>query len=185
MELVGGEALFTVVPDAARPFIVRSGTVEVRAVGTEFSVQHSDEAVTVVVTEGRVAVERAAESAQPSLEARPALFASAGERITVPVRPAPEVSPTVTSLSAGEIAQALAWRGERIEFASTPLEVAVRQMNRGRAVPIELADPSLGQRTLTGVLWVDDSEGFVRLLESGFDLTAERRGDVVRLHPRR
>ena len=53
-----GEAHFQVAADASRPFVVVVGNVEVRAVGTAFSVQREGAKVEVLVTEGRVAVER-------------------------------------------------------------------------------------------------------------------------------
>ena len=58
-------------------------------------------------------------------------------------------------------------------------------MNRRQSLQLVLAEPELGHRSLTGVLWVDDSEGLVRLLENGFNLAAERDGNVVRLRTRR
>jgi len=186
VHLVRGEALFSVTTDAARPFVVQSGNVEVRAVGTEFSVGQAADTVTVFVTEGRIAVAQTEEAA--ALSSRPAaapIFAVAGERVVVPVAAVLGASPTVTGVTTVEIAQALAWRGERLEFSGMPLAEAVRLINRGERVQVVLADSELGRRTITGVLWADDCEGFVRLLESGFNLTAERDGDVVRLRTQR
>lgn len=62
VELRRGEALFQVVKDSQRPFVVIAGGVAVRAVGTAFSVQLERDEVGVLVTEGRVAVETRARS---------------------------------------------------------------------------------------------------------------------------
>jgi len=51
-----GEALFTVTSNPGRPFIVRAGGVDVRAIGTAFNVRLAPSEVEVLVTEGRVAV---------------------------------------------------------------------------------------------------------------------------------
>jgi transmembrane sensor len=56
VDLIEGQALFHVAHDAARPFIVHSGTTLVRAVGTQFDVYRKDAGTTVTVVEGRVAV---------------------------------------------------------------------------------------------------------------------------------
>ena len=56
VDLIEGQALFHVAKDAARPFIVHSGTTLVRAVGTQFDVYRKDSGTTVTVVEGRVAV---------------------------------------------------------------------------------------------------------------------------------
>lgn len=201
VRLTRGEALFTVARDPSRPFIVQAGAVEVRAVGTEFSVAQSAGATTVYVTEGRIAVSAeapapvagpsdgtapsgSASSASVRSAVSPVLYAAAGERVVIPAPGSANAAPVVVRVSGSELASALAWRGQRLEFSEVPLGEAVRMVNRGRTVPIVLADPALGQRTLTGVWWADDGDGFVRLLEQGFDLKAERDGKVVRLHPR-
>jgi ferric-dicitrate binding protein FerR (iron transport regulator) len=56
VELLEGQALFEVVKDKARPFIVRSSTAVVRVVGTQFDVYRKRTGTTVTVVEGRVAV---------------------------------------------------------------------------------------------------------------------------------
>jgi transmembrane sensor len=56
VDLIEGQALFHVAKDVARPFIVKSGTTLVRAVGTQFDVYRKVSGTTVTVVEGRVAV---------------------------------------------------------------------------------------------------------------------------------
>ncbi|MDR2675124.1 MAG: FecR domain-containing protein [Opitutaceae bacterium] len=56
--LAGGEAHFQVAKNPARPFVVEAGGMEARAIGTAFTVQLSAEQVEILVTEGRVAVEK-------------------------------------------------------------------------------------------------------------------------------
>ena len=57
--LLRGEAHFQVAHDA-KPFVVTAGAVEFRAVGTAFSVELDDASVELLVTQGRVAVEKPA-----------------------------------------------------------------------------------------------------------------------------
>jgi transmembrane sensor len=182
--LVRGEAMFSVAHDPGRPFVVRSGNVEVRAVGTEFSVAPAAGATAVYVTEGRIAVTQVSAAAASATDVPSPIYAVAGERVLVPAVGPSGARPAVTRLSDTEIASALAWRGERLELSEVPLAEALRMINRGREVPIVLADAEVGRRTITGVLWADDGDGFVRLLEQGFDLSAERDGKVVRLRAR-
>ncbi|MDR0902830.1 MAG: FecR domain-containing protein [Opitutaceae bacterium] len=56
--LTGGEAHFQVAKGQPRPFVVEAGGMVARAVGTMFIVRHDAEQVEVLVTEGRVAVEK-------------------------------------------------------------------------------------------------------------------------------
>jgi transmembrane sensor len=56
VDLLEGQALFRVAKDASRPFIVRSDSTLVRAVGTQFDVYRKPTGTVVTVVEGRVAV---------------------------------------------------------------------------------------------------------------------------------
>lgn len=56
IELLRGEAFFDVVPDPRRPFVVRSGGLSVRAVGTRFFVRAGDTDKPAGVVEGSVDV---------------------------------------------------------------------------------------------------------------------------------
>ncbi len=56
VELSRGQALFEVFKDASRPFIVVSDSARVKAVGTQFDVNHHKQGIVVTVVEGRVAV---------------------------------------------------------------------------------------------------------------------------------
>jgi transmembrane sensor len=56
VELLEGQALFSVAHDVSRPFIVSAGNTAVRAVGTQFDVYRKSSGTTVTVVEGRVAV---------------------------------------------------------------------------------------------------------------------------------
>eukprot|EP01036_Dinobryon_divergens_P015726 gene15726-biopygen13930 len=58
IRLVRGEVFFTVTKDPSRPFIVTSGPVAVRAVGTAFNVNLKAATVDVLVTEGVVELNR-------------------------------------------------------------------------------------------------------------------------------
>lgn len=56
IDLMQGQALFRVAKDPSKPFIVDSGGIHVRAVGTQFDVYKKNAGTVVTVVEGRVAV---------------------------------------------------------------------------------------------------------------------------------
>lgn len=56
VDLLEGQALFTVAKNPARPFVVATGDTHVRAVGTQFDVYRKRTGTVVTVVEGRVAV---------------------------------------------------------------------------------------------------------------------------------
>jgi len=188
VRLIHGEALFVVMKDVTRPFVVSAGAVEVRAVGTAFSVRHAPTEVDVLVTQGSVAVQKIAVSAgsESSFAATIApLQLSAGARVVLmpdfPVLPAT----AVRSLTLDEIETVLAWRRYRIEFTRTPLAEAVAWFNRQDGVKLALADSATGDLQISGIFWTNDSEGFVRLLETGLHIRAERSADSIMLREAR
>lgn len=65
VELRRGQAMFEVAKNPSRPFVVAAGEIEVRAVGTAFSVEFGVKAVEVLVTEGTVAVDKGAAAHSP------------------------------------------------------------------------------------------------------------------------
>lgn len=144
IDLLEGQALFSVAKDAQRPFIVRSGDVRARAVGTQFDVYRKKSATVVTVVEGRVAVEREAQRAFAESEPQSTptsasnesthehsytfgegpLVLSAGEQVTV--AGAGEVNQPV----AANVSAAVAWTERKLIFTSTPLSSVVEEFNR-------------------------------------------------------
>jgi transmembrane sensor len=186
VRLVQGEALFSVAKDAARPFVVSAGDVKVRAVGTSFAVSHRPTEVAVLVTQGRVAVERAVLLASPaviSVERTPT-YLGAGDQLVVPAD-SPVTAPlTVTAMTTLQITANLGWRGKRVEFTATTLSEAVSLFNNQNELQLVIANPAIGRMQVTGIFWADDPEGFVRLLEAGMNVRAERDPSRIVLHSR-
>lgn len=180
VRLQQGEALFMVESDPARPFVVVTGQIEVRAVGTAFAVHAGVQAVAVLVTEGRVSVTPAANrpSQLPAAGAAVPVLVEAGRQLSVsPGLPAWDETVQPERLSATEIDRRLAWREPRMELAGTSLAEAVAVLNRENSLQIVIADPNLSRLRLTGVYRLDDATGFVHVLETYFGVTAARNAD--------
>ena len=179
VRLVRGEAHFTVTKNPARPFIVEANGVAVRAVGTAFNVRHSAAAVEVLVTEGQVQVERSiavvAASAPTPLPPAPTALV-AGERAIVDTT-APTAQLVVATVGPTEIAQALSWQGVRLEFAELPLAEVVTEFNLRNRQQLFVGDAATGRLRVGGSFRADNVDGFVRLLEASFGVSAQRRAD--------
>lgn len=208
IHLLSGEAHFTVMKDAARPFTVTAGTVTVRAVGTAFNVRVRADAVDVLVTAGHVrlrdetpSLPAAAEPAgalAPGSPPLPAPFGTgnppdyteralaAGEAISLP-RPghaaAAGATPRSVSMSPVEIERTLAWQERRLEFVAEPLAAMVAEFNRYNRVKLVIADPALAAERFGGNFRADDPAGFVRVLEANFRVVAEYRPEATVLRP--
>jgi transmembrane sensor len=184
VQLISGEALFIVAKDAARPFVVSAGGVEVKAVGTAFSVRYHPKQVDVLVTEGTVSIERpVAATVAPrtsggaDIVSNERVLLPAGHRTVVPL--VAMIAPAVARVTPAEIAAALAWRERRIEFTRTPLSEAVELFNRQNDLQLVVTDTRTGDFEISGIFWADDPDGFVRLLESAFEMTTDRTGHTV------
>lgn len=193
--LVQGEAQFTVAKNPARPFIVRAGGVDVRAVGTSFNVKLAGAALEVLVTEGTVHVSQqvapspapveppAASAAPEPSPSPPPLLAelSAGHRTVIAVAPVVE-PPVVVPATSVEIEQALEWKPRLLDFDATPLAEVIEVFNRRNATRLTLADEELRTLPIVASIRSDNVAGFVRLLEATMDVRAERRPGEIVLH---
>ena len=187
VELAAGEVHFTVVKDDGRPFVVAARGVDVRAVGTAFNVRLESSGVEVLVTEGRVAV-AGARAETPAAAGEPAAefpVLRAGERAVVALGPEPERI-RIAQLTAGEIERVLSWQHRLIEFNETALGEVVAEFNRRNRLQLVVSDPKLAAERITVSFRTDNVEGFVRLLEAGFGVRAERPapGEIA-LHKQR
>ena len=182
VRLLRGEAHFTVAKNPLRPFVVEANRVRVRAVGTAFDVKLQTEAVEVVVTEGRVRVDPpSAAPAAVGAEAAPApesALVAVGERAVVSLV-VPNAVAHVTPVAPEELARVLAWQPRQLEFADAPLAQVVAEFNRDNRVKLVVADPILAALPIGATLRSDNVEGFVRLLETSFHVSVERRVDGV------
>lgn len=175
-----GEAHFVVAKNPDRPFIVSAGGIEVRAVGTAFSVQLGDSQVDVLVTEGRVAVEKpvVASAVAPAvgvIAPEPLAYVDAGNRLEVEVALQPVAPPEVQPVASAEVAERLAWRTPQVEFSGAPLSDVIDVLNRYQSTPFVLGDPTLATVSVSGLFRADDPDVFTGLLEAGFGIVAESR----------
>ena len=103
-----GEALFKVAHDAARPFIVRANDVEIKAIGTAFTVRIDDTRTDVLVTEGTVEITRNGTAPQRVSANHHATLAS------------PESRTDIEPVQAEAMTRELAWREGKVAFAGEP-----------------------------------------------------------------
>ena len=181
VQLVSGEAHFTVAKNPARPFIVSADKLAVRAVGTAFSVSLNREAVSILVTEGKVRLDemRAAEGgAEPAPRELSSLIAGQQAVVSMTQAAAPLV-PEVRDVTPSEIERALSWQGLRLEFVDMPLADVVAEFNRYNQRKLVIEDASTGAMLVGGNFRADNVDTFVRLLDAGFGVQAVVRGNEV------
>ncbi len=163
-----GEAWFQVAKDAERPFVVESGPVRVRAVGTAFSVRRRDGGCEVLVTEGVVEVWSEGAGEAPRR-------VTAGERVFASDA-AGAARPVPASL---EITRELAWREGQIVLDGEAFGAAAEEFNRYNARKIVIADAALADQKLVGWFRTNEPESFARAAAASFGARVTVRGDAI------
>lgn len=178
-----GSAHFKVEKDQGRPFLVSTETFTARAVGTAFMVSLEAQRVALLVTEGRVAIDRPlappatpAPDKPPSVVATPEVLAlvSAGESVAVIPNTDQPTLPNVHPLPPEEWQEHMAWRSPRLEFNGTPLDEVVAIVNQHNREQLIIADPSLKALQLSGALRADRIEALLAMLAADFNVASSR-----------
>lgn len=190
VNLSHGTAHFKVTPNE-RPFIVRSAGVVARALGTAFVVERDGHSVSVIVTEGTVAVNKRLEVTPSSLPSRvesvePPVILNAGAAVSIPIsNDTAPFAPSVVAMPATEVEDRLAWRIPRLKFNDTPLAEVVVAINRHNRRQLVITDSALGTLALSGVLRADKVDALVSMLESDLPIVAERQNERIFLRTKR
>lgn len=174
VELAAGEGLFQIAKDPGRPFIVRAGSVSVRAVGTVFTVRALDERVDVIVTEGIVdLVDESLPGGRLLRRVAANQHASVMETRQVEVQ----------SIRADEAERRLAWRDGMVEFDGETLETAVAEINRHNRRHIVVDDSGLASRPVVGLFRANDPDNFAATVAAALGAQSVNQDDIIHLRP--
>jgi transmembrane sensor len=184
IELMRGEAFFSVAKDAARPFSVRAGDALVTALGTQFNVRRRNDRVMVAVVEGRVRVEPTPSIVPVALlrEFRPQLAPVQVDAGQQTVAGDAGIGDAVVLADA---AATVSWQTGRLAFNGEPLREVVLDVNRYSRKPITLGDEAAGALKITGTVLGADVEGWVASLERAFAVEADEEPDRIVIRSRR
>ncbi|MET0535651.1 MAG: FecR family protein [Steroidobacter sp.] len=177
VDLLEGQALFSVAKDAARPFIVRSGATSVKAVGTQFDVNRKPTGTVVTVFEGRVAVSQPA--IEPTASVRvaaeaPGVLLSPGQQVVATER-------AIVQPAQANLAATTAWTEGLLMFDSVPLSEVVREFNRHNMKPLVVTDERLLELRISGIFPATGAERLTGFLRERFDVAVQEGDDAIRL----
>jgi transmembrane sensor len=169
-----GEAVFEVVHDAERPFVVRSGSALTEDLGTEFAIRAypSDSTVRVVVREGSVAISATGASGTEPVEL------ARGEVGVV------AQNGTITEKPVLDLAEYFGWTEGRLVFNGAKVGYVVAEIGRWRNVDIRVLDPSLADQSLTITLDDQPLDDVLGTLAIALDADYHRQGSRIELIPR-
>jgi len=156
-QLEHGEALFTVIHDESRPFIVKTGGATLTDAGTAFNVVRAGGVTEVAVSEGVVIYDRGAEKV--TLPVGHSLRAVDGRRAE-----AGRTDP-------GAVA---AWREGRLIYSGAAFATVADDLSRNLGVTVSAA-AGVGGRRFSGVI----------LLDGGAERAVPRAGAVLGVSARR
>jgi transmembrane sensor len=165
--LIEGQALFRVAKDKQRPFVVRAGEAQVRAVGTEFDVYRKQSETVVTVVEGRV-------ETYPGSDGAAAIVISAGEQLTV-------LPHSVTKPTRADTVAATAWVQKRLIFEETPLSEVADEFNRYNRRPLTIDDAELKRLKISGVYSSIDPASLINFLRNQNSIRVIETEDQVRV----
>jgi transmembrane sensor len=181
VDLVEGQALFSVVKDPRRAFIVHSDATRVTAVGTRFDVYRKISGTIVTVLEGKVAIridghpeDSAPRQVSAVTEAASPALASAGEQAIASFG-AP------TSVHRVNVFAATAWTEGKLMFDSAPLRQVLAEFNRIGVRRLVIEDDSLLSLHITGIFPAADLSQLVAFLRQRFGLSVRETHEEVRL----
>ena len=197
VELVRGQALFSVVHDPHRPFAVRAGATVIRDIGTQFDVKQRTDDTLVTVVEGRVAVlARSPGTAQGSVAQSSStlptgavpvpsrtrdyrdepVFVSAGEQADIS---AGNFSPQLARVSVGSV---VAWTRDQVVLESATLAEAASEFNPYSTRKIVAEDRGSSPLRLSGV-FVTNPDFLLRYLRGRPDISiteTDSEIDIIR-----
>jgi transmembrane sensor len=178
VDLVNGEAVFSVLPDPSRPFIVNVHSTQIRVLGTQFNVyrrhdnRHDD--VLLTVLDGTVDVSGAATAPGSPWHrmihgSEELIFSSAG----------------VVSQRSDRLAQRRTrWVDHVIEVENGTLADVVAELSRYTDAPIVLADSRLSDIRIVATLDVRTIAAALNQLQTIAPIRVERSGRSYVLHYR-
>jgi ferric-dicitrate binding protein FerR (iron transport regulator) len=141
--VLSGEAYFDITPLAGRPFIVHTGKLSTRVLGTAFNIRAypGDKAIAITVTSGKVQVsnERAAVG-----------LLTADQQMRYDVASATIVQEKV------DVRPLVAWRPSEVSFDDITMEEAARRVGEWLGVQVHFVNPALKDCRVTASFYRED-----------------------------
>lgn len=167
LQLLQGEALFTVAHDAGRPFRVRAGHHVIEAVGTAFDVHlRADRSLELLVTDGQVRL--LDDGAVAGLISR-------GEVLRI----AADGSMERSTLDAEAMMARMAWRHGMLVFDGEPLSAVLDEFSRYTDSRFVLTDPKVRALRIGGYFPAGDTDFLLETLQGSFGLKSRREPNGV------
>ncbi|MEM7018656.1 MAG: FecR family protein [Pseudomonadota bacterium] len=161
VELVEGDALFSVTHNPEQPFVVHTGAVETRVLGTVFTVERDPGHLAVAVKEGKVRV------GLPQADSQAAVL-TPGQTVTA------DYAGAVGTVSRIDVNSIGTWVNGRISYENATLQAIVADANRYYDGEIQIADEATAALQVSISFKTDDIDSLVENLAKILDLDIKR-----------
>jgi len=163
VDLLHGQAQFSVQGNHAWPFVVHAGSGTVTAVGTQFQVRLDDQVTDVALLKGKLAI--AAQAPDGGTQDASLI---GGQGLSY------DSNGRITPIHAVDMQQAQGWTRGQLFVHDWRLADLIAEMNRYNATKLQLADPSLENIRISGVFRTSDQQTLMLLLQQGWSIRAKR-----------
>ncbi|MDD1979647.1 MULTISPECIES: FecR family protein [Pseudomonas] len=168
VELLRGEAIFSVARQPERPFVIDSGLARIRVLGTRFVINRLPDRLRISVDHGVVQVDSLAKPGESQvLEAGQVAEVSADGRVQRLPRAASD---------------AFTFENDRLVFEQADLAEVAASLSRYRQTPVRAA-PGKGPR-ISAVVQLSDVEGFLQSLPRVVPVRLHNEAGTTLLQPR-
>lgn len=171
LQLLAGEAFFSVKKDKTRPFVVHSAGGNITAIGTAFNVRSVDRIVLLTVSEGTVTLS----PSQPSESAiAPSVRVTSGQQVAFTAHTAVAALKIKPSAAPGERSR---WRDGILVYRDEPLSSVIKDISRYRSRPLDLPDLTVGELRFSGVIYVNALDEWLAALPESFPVRIVTLGE--------
>ena len=152
-------------------FVVHAGGLNVAVLGTEFNVNSRPGSTKVVLSSGKVTVERQA------LLTRENLLMQPGDLV--------ETSAAQPGLTRRHVLPALYsdWTQGRLKFDQTPMRDVVQLLRDSYGLQVEVTDPAILRQTVVGQVPTTTPDVLLDALAKSLEIKVARKGSHVRFLP--
>ncbi len=174
ISLIEGEAFFDVKRLKKIPFLVKGPGINVRVLGTQFSVKNSIETASVTVLEGKVSVSTNLSTQASNKEA---LILTKDEAALLN-KATDNIEPIKVNAK-----EKLSWTAKKLIYKGESLEKVISDINQHYDTKLQLSDSEIGKTTVIAVISIDNQEKTLQKLESLFNLISihDKGSDIILL----
>ena len=163
VDLLRGQAQFSVQGNHAWPFVVHAADGTVTAVGTQFQVRLDDHATDVALLKGKLAIA----TQSPDGDTRDASLVG-GQGLAY------DDSGHITPVHPLDMQQAQGWTQGKLFIHDWRLPDLLAEMNRYSNTKLHIGDASLQDVRISGVFRTNDQQTLMLMLQQGWSIHARR-----------